>query len=105
MRAVAVAVLAIACSNAPSNVVATLQETVAQVERHWAGLRPGSRDGIPYICPHPLIHGLYINTGHYRNGVILAPGSARLMADLILGRESILDARDYALNNPIMAER
>jgi glycine oxidase len=67
------------------------------LERHWAGLRPGTADGIPYICAHPRIEGLYINAGHYRNGVVLAPASARLMADLVLGRETIVEKGDYGV--------
>lgn len=53
------------------------------LEHHWAGLRPGSPDGIPYIGEHKDISGLYINSGHFRNGVILGLGSARRIASLI----------------------
>lgn len=65
------------------------------VEHHWAGLRPGSTDGIPYICNHPQIDGVYINAGHYRNGVVLGPASARLMADIVLQRTPIVDSTFY----------
>lgn len=65
------------------------------IEHHWAGLRPGSPRGIPYIMQHPHIAGLYINTGHFRNGVVLGPASARLLADLLLEREPILDPLPY----------
>lgn len=67
------------------------------IERHWAGLRPGSATGVPLIGPAPGIDGLYVNTGHYRNGVVLGPASARLMADLVLQRECIVDPGPYAL--------
>jgi glycine oxidase len=66
------------------------------IEHHWAGLRPGSPHGIPYIMQHPRISGLYINTGHFRNGVVLGPASARLLADILLEREPILDPAPYA---------
>ena len=69
----------------------------AKVEHHWAGLRPGSTDGIPYICPITEIEGLYLNAGHYRNGVVLGPASARLAADIILERQTILDTTPYQL--------
>ncbi len=67
------------------------------VEKHWAGLRPGSPGGIPYIGPHPEHENLFINAGHYRNGVVLGPASARLVADLVLEREPIVDPAPYAL--------
>ncbi|GAB6042716.1 glycine oxidase ThiO [Endothiovibrio diazotrophicus] len=67
------------------------------VEHHWAGLRPASRSGIPFIGEHPAVGGLYLNTGHFRNGVVLGAASARLAADLVLGREPILDPAPYAL--------
>ena len=79
-----------------SRIIPCLKE--ADVEHHWAGLRPGSTNGIPYICPVQDIEGLYLNTGHYRNGVVLGPASARLAADLILNRQPILEPDLYGLN-------
>ena len=70
----------------------------AEVEHHWAGLRPGSIDGIPYICTVTDLEGLFLNTGHFRNGVVLGPASARLVADLILNRPPILEAGAYELD-------
>lgn len=67
------------------------------VEHHWAGLRPGSPAGVPYICRHPELENLYINAGHFRNGVVLGPASARLVADLIIGREPVVDPVPYGL--------
>lgn len=68
-----------------------------EVEHHWAGLRPGSPQGIPYICEYPLIENLYVNTGHFRNGVVLGPASARLIADIILARAPIMDFEAYKI--------
>ena len=68
-----------------------------EMEHHWAGLRPGSPQGIPYICKYPLLENLYVNAGHFRNGVVLGPASARLMADIILQREPILDFYAYKI--------
>ena len=76
-------------------IIPSLKE--AEVEHHWAGLRPGSKDGIPYICSVQGIDGLYLNTGHFRNGVVLGPASARLAADIILQRQPILDVSPYEL--------
>jgi glycine oxidase len=69
----------------------------AEIEHHWAGLRPGSTNGIPYICPVREVEGLFLNTGHYRNGVVLGPASARLASDLILNRKPILEIDPYGL--------
>jgi glycine oxidase len=68
----------------------------AQVVGHWAGLRPGSPEGIPFIGPVPGHEGLWLNCGHYRNGLVLAPASCQLLADLLLGREPIVDPAPYA---------
>lgn len=67
----------------------------AQAIGHWAGLRPGSPEGIPFIgsvASHP---GLWLNCGHYRNGLVLAPASCQLLADLMLGRPPIVDPAPY----------
>jgi glycine oxidase len=61
----------------------------------WAGLRPASPDGIPLIGPMPGIPGLWVNTGHFRNGVNLAPGSAELLAALLGGTPPPLDPAPY----------
>ena len=66
------------------------------VERHWAGLRPSSPAGVPYIGPHPQVGGLFVNAGQFRNGIVLGPASARLAADLVLGRAPIVDPAAYA---------
>ncbi len=68
----------------------------AEVVGHWAGLRPGSPEGIPFIGPVPGFAGLWLNCGHYRNGLVLAPASCQLLADLMLGREPIVDPAPYA---------
>jgi glycine oxidase len=65
------------------------------VEHHWAGLRPGSPDGVPVIGPHPDISNLYICAGHFRNGVVLGPASARLLSDQLLGVSPALDPAPY----------
>jgi len=69
-----------------------------EIERQWAGLRPGTAQGIPYICSHPEIDGLYINAGHYRNGVVLGAASARLMAEMVLEQDPSINPAPYALD-------
>lgn len=65
---------------------------------HWAGLRPGNRNGLPLIGPVPGVQGLFINSGHFRNGVVLGLGSARLVSDLMLERTAmIVDPEPYRI--------
>lgn len=68
----------------------------ATVVAHWAGLRPGSPEGVPYIGPVPGHDGLWLNCGHYRNGLVLAPASCQLFTDLLTGAEPIIDPTPYA---------
>ena len=58
------------------------------------GLRPATPDELPVIGPDPLVPGLIHATGHYRNGVLLAPITASVIADLIVEgkRDACLDA-------------
>lgn len=67
------------------------------IEHHWAGLRPGSPEGIPFIGAVPGFDGLHVNAGHYRNGLVLAPASTRVLVDQLLGREPIVDPLPYHL--------
>ncbi|WP_124422330.1 glycine oxidase ThiO [Pseudomonas orientalis] len=76
----------------------------AEVVGHWAGLRPGSSEGIPYIGEVPGFKGLWLNCGHYRNGLVLAPASCQLFADLLLGRAPIIDPAPYAPAGRVSAE-
>jgi len=69
----------------------------APLVRQWAGLRPGSPNGIPFIGAVPGLEGVWVNAGQFRNGLVLAPASARLMADLVLGRAPALDPLPYSL--------
>ncbi len=69
----------------------------APIVHHWAGLRPGSPKGIPFICQHPRVGGLFLNVGHYRNGVVTGPASARLLVELITGGEPLVNPEPYGI--------
>jgi glycine oxidase len=66
------------------------------VERAWAGLRPGSIDTRPYVGTIPGCANLYIATGHRRAGLQLAPATAEIVADLVLGRAPRVDLSGFA---------
>ena len=72
-----------------------------ELEHHWAGLRPGSPEGVPYIGAVPGVDNLYVNAGQFRNGLVLAPASTRLLADQLLGRKPVIDPEPYKLSGRI----
>ena len=58
--------------------------------RAWAGLRPATEDGLPVVGPWPGTSGLVVATGHYRNGILLTPVTARIIRDYVVeGRSSL----------------
>ncbi|PKP81480.1 MAG: glycine oxidase ThiO [Alphaproteobacteria bacterium HGW-Alphaproteobacteria-18] len=57
----------------------------APVTERWAGVRPGTPDHAPFIG-ETVTPGLYVAAGHYRNGILLAPVTAQIIADQILGQ-------------------
>jgi glycine oxidase len=67
------------------------------VKRHWAGLRPGSPDGVPMIGPLSEKENLWCCAGHFRNGLVLAPASAELVVSMMLHRETVLDPTPYRI--------
>lgn len=65
----------------------------------WAGLRPGTPDGLPFVgqvggddgdAPH------FLAAGHHRNGILLAPGTAHVIADLVSGRTPGIDLAPFS---------
>ena len=68
----------------------------ATLERCWAGLRPQSADGLPYLGRVPNYENLFIAAGHFRAGVQLSPITAKLMSEFILGRPLSLPLAPYS---------
>ncbi|HEY3115269.1 MAG TPA: glycine oxidase ThiO [Chloroflexota bacterium] len=64
----------------------------ARFDRAWTGLRPGSPDEVPIVGPAPGWDNLTIATGHYRNGIMLTPVTAAIVADYVLRGETALPA-------------
>jgi len=67
---------------AAANLVPEIGE--ARILEAWAGLRPGTPDGLP-ILGATQISGYFVARGHFRNGILLAPITAKLMAELVRG--------------------
>ncbi|HVH85959.1 MAG TPA: glycine oxidase ThiO [Terriglobales bacterium] len=77
---------------AAANLVPSMGE--ARILEAWTGLRPGSPDDLPILGPGKL-PGTYVATGHFRNGILLAPITAVLMAELIQGKQPKIDLRPF----------
>jgi glycine oxidase len=69
--------------NAALRVVPKLAD--ADVVETWAGLRPGTPDDLPILGEDPRAPGVFYATGHFRNGILLAPVTAELLAGLVCG--------------------
>jgi glycine oxidase len=67
----------------------------AKIVEEWSGLRPDTPDHLPIIGPTD-IEGLWLATGHYRNGILLAPATARIMRDWIVTGKSNFDAKAFS---------
>jgi len=77
-----------------SRLIPALQQ--AEFVASWAGLRPGTPDGLPYLGRFDGLDGLIAATGHYRNGILLAPITGRLIRQLICNQPLDLDLRSYS---------
>ncbi len=64
----------------------------AAIEEHWSSFRPGTPDGLPLVG-ETRIEGLFLASGHYRNGILLAPLTAELIADAMAGKPSSREAQ------------
>lgn len=56
----------------------------AEIDEVWAGLRPGCADAVPLLGPVASVPNVWLATGHFRNGVLLGPYTARLISESIL---------------------
>ncbi|MFW2035049.1 NAD(P)/FAD-dependent oxidoreductase [Acinetobacter junii] len=66
------------------------------IVKRWAGLRPSSPHGIPYIGAIPEVENLWANFGHFRNGLCMGAGSAQLLRQLILEQPTCVEPNAYS---------
>jgi glycine oxidase len=81
-------ILAAAVEIAPELAQASVVET-------WSGLRPDTPDHLPSLGPTDM-DGLWMATGHYRNGILLAPITARLMREWVMERRTSLAVEAFS---------
>ncbi|HEY1861131.1 MAG TPA: FAD-dependent oxidoreductase, partial [Gemmataceae bacterium] len=72
----------------------------AQVEQCWAGLRPGSRDGLPSLGRVPGFDNLFVAAGHFRSGIQLSPVTGLVMKELILGQTPTVPLEAFRPDRP-----
>jgi glycine oxidase len=63
------------------------------IAESWVGLRPGSEDGLPII--DMAGDHCWVATGHFKNGILLAPGTARVLAQWMSGEQPALDLSPF----------
>ena len=61
----------------------------------WAGLRPGSPDNLP-ILGATQIPGYFVATGHFRDGILLTPVTAQVMAQMVTGGQPEYDVSPFS---------
>jgi glycine oxidase len=71
-----------------------------EVVSTWAGLRPATPDELPVIGPLEAIPNLILATGHYRNGIVLAPVTADLVGDLICTSSPVAGIEPFRPGRP-----
>jgi glycine oxidase len=69
----------------------------ARIHESWAGLRPCSPDKLPVLGATD-IEGLFVATGHYRDGIMLAPITAEAIAQTMSGEVPWFDIREFSVN-------
>lgn len=67
----------------------------AKILENWAGLRPGTPDALPILGATPT-PGYYVATGHFRDGILLAPITAEVMAAVVEGRTPEYDLTPFS---------
>jgi glycine oxidase len=70
------------------------QQAVLEI---WAGLRPKAKDEWPILGADARVNGLIYATGHYRNGILLAPITAQAISELVLRGESSINLKPFGL--------
>jgi glycine oxidase len=77
----------------------------AAVERCWAGLRPGSPDGLPYLGAVPGSDNLFIAAGHFRAGIQLSPATGLVLKELLLGQPLTVPLDAFRLDRTTPAKQ
>src|SRR6266446_10728242 len=69
----------------------------ARILEAWAGLRPGTPDGLPILGATPT-PGYFVATGHFRDGILLAPVTAKVIGQMMTGQKPQIDVSGFLAN-------
>jgi glycine oxidase len=72
----------------------------APIEKSWAGLRPGSPDGLPFLGQVPGWRNAFLASGHFRAGIQTSIGSAEIMSALLREQPPPIDIADFRIDRP-----
>jgi glycine/D-amino acid oxidase-like deaminating enzyme len=67
------------------------------IEKEQLCFRPMTEKGTPFICPYPQVEGVYVGAGHGHFGIILGPGTGKVLSEMILGEELSADISQFSL--------
>jgi glycine oxidase len=70
----------------------------AHLEQCWAGLRPGSADGLPFLGPVPGLDNVFVAAGHFRAGIQLSPATALVVKELLLEQPLTVPLEPFRLD-------
>lgn len=74
----------------------------AEVEQCWAGFRPASEDGLPFIGPLPGFSNGWVAAGHFRWGLFLSPATAVVLGQLMRGISPQIELTDFRVDRQIV---
>jgi glycine oxidase len=77
----------------------------AHLEHCWAGLRPGSPDGLPFLGAVPGLENLFVAAGHFRSGLQLSPATGLVLKELLLGQPLTVPLEPFRLDRPSAVPR
>ena len=70
----------------------------ATIEHSWAGLRPATFDGLPYLGQVPDLENTFVAAGHFRSGLFLSPATAVVMSQLLRGETPDIDLTPFRIS-------
>jgi glycine oxidase len=73
----------------------------APVRSHWSNFRPATADGLPVLGPS-AVDNLFIASGHFRNGILLAPVTAEIVAACVLEGRSPVDLSPFRVDRVLL---